>query len=107
MAVLLLNSSQRLCNTAELHARISDNDIAICIVDHILEFLQGLHDDVFRRLRASVYTFMSKLALLCRRISECTWKLLHLRNLYNLHLHSDSFEALPMFCHVSGLLDSI
>lgn len=107
MAVLLLISSQRNRYSPELNARISDNDITAHRVANIHELLQSLHRNVFRRLRASIYTFVSELALLCRRIFERSRKLFDMRHLYNLHLHSDSSEALPMSHHGPGLLDSI
>lgn len=107
MAVLLLISSQRICHTAELHSRISDNDFTVCRLDNIHEFLQSVYDDVFRRLRASVYTFVSELAVLCRRIFKCSGKLLNLRHLCDLHLHSNSAEALSMSHHGFSLLNSI
>lgn len=81
MAVLLLISSQRFCYSSELHTRISDIDITTGRVDHIHELLQSLYDDVFRRLRVSVYSFVSELAVLCRRIFKCSGKLFNMRHL--------------------------
>lgn len=107
MAVLLYVSCKRTCNTPELHARLLDTDFVSCCVDNIHQFLQSLHDDVFRCLRAFVYSIVFKLALLRWDFIECFGKLFNLHNLHYLHLHGDSLEALSMLNHGVVVFDSI
>lgn len=107
MARLLLDSSQRFRHTAQRHTRISDNDITLLTVDHIHELLQGSHDDVFRRLFAAVYTLVSELAVLRRRVVERSRQLFHMRHLHHLHLHGDPGEALPVSGDGAHVLDRL
>lgn len=106
MAALLCVSKQGVRDTPELHAWLPHTDIVVRRLDHIHQLLQDLHDDVLECLCAVVHTVVSKLALLRRHIAECSGKFLDLHHLHNLHLYSDTAEALSMLHPSASLFNS-
>lgn len=107
MALLLYDTSERVCHAAELYACLPDHDFSVRHMDNIHKLLQNSHDVVFEHLCASVHTLVSWLALLRRNIAERFGKLFNLHHLHHLHLHRHSAEALSVSLHGFDVFDCL